>query len=114
MLSVGGIPNRTAVCKTLSPLGGGKDDSANIQNAIESCSAGQVVMLSSGAFTIAEGNLVFIDKGVTLRGGTWSHDIDPYRGRQIRLLHTRRQSVGDGRPWPEAKQQHPNRDEIDG
>jgi hypothetical protein len=68
MLSVGGIPNRTAVCKTLSPLGAGKDDSANIQNAIESCPAGQVVMLSSGTFTIAEGNLVFIDKGVTLRG----------------------------------------------
>ena len=58
MLSVGGIPNRTAVCKTLSPLGAGKDDLANIQNAIESCPAGQVVMLSSGAFTIAEGSCI--------------------------------------------------------
>ena len=35
MLSEGGIPNRTTVCKTLSPLGGGKDDTANIQNAID-------------------------------------------------------------------------------
>ena len=58
MLSVGGIPNRTKVCKTLSPLGDGKDDTADIQNAIEACPLGQVVLLSAGAFTVAEGHSV--------------------------------------------------------
>ena len=68
MLSVGGIPNRTTVCKTLSPLGANKDDTAQIQNAIETCPPGQVVALSAGRFTIAEGNFVQLNRGVTLRG----------------------------------------------
>jgi len=68
MLSVGGIPDRTAVCATVSPLGGGRDDTGNIQNAIEGCPLGQVVSLSAGTFTIAEGKLVLINKGITLRG----------------------------------------------
>lgn len=68
MQSVGGIPNRTTVCATVSPLGGGKDDTANIQSAIEACPLGEVVSLSAGTFTIAEGNHVLIDRGVTLRG----------------------------------------------
>jgi hypothetical protein len=42
MQSVGGIPNRTTVCATLSPLGGGKDDSTQINDAINSCPAGEV------------------------------------------------------------------------
>ncbi len=68
MLSVGGIPNRTVNCATVTPLGSGKDDTAAIQNAIESCPDGQVVSLSAGVFTIAEGNLVLIHKPVTVRG----------------------------------------------
>jgi len=68
MLSVGGIPNRTTVCATVSPKGGGADDTANIQNAINACPAGQVVNLSAGIFTIAEGNYVALNKGITLRG----------------------------------------------
>ena len=68
MLSVGGIPNRTTVCATLSPLGGGKDDTANIQKAIEGCPLGQVVLLSAGAFTVGEGHYALFDRGVTLRG----------------------------------------------
>ena len=65
MLSVGGIPNRTKVCKTLSPLGDGKDDTADIQIAIEACPLGQVVLLSAGAFTVAEGHSVLLNRGVT-------------------------------------------------
>jgi Putative Ig domain len=68
MLSVGGIPNRTTLCATVSPLGGGKDDTANIQGAVEACPLGQVVSLSAGTFTVAEGNHVLLDRGVTLRG----------------------------------------------
>src|SRR5215467_4197146 len=68
MLSMGGIPNRTAVCATLTPLGSGKDDTSAIQNAIDSCPDGEVVSLSAGTFTIAEGNLVLIHKAITLRG----------------------------------------------
>ncbi len=68
MLSVGGIPNRTTTCATVSPLGGGRDDTNNIQNAIESCPLGQVVQLAAGTFTIAEGNYAQVDRGITLRG----------------------------------------------
>jgi hypothetical protein len=68
MLSVGGIPNRTAVCSSLKPLGGSKDDTANIQMAIERCPTGQVVLLSTGTFTVGEGHYVLLNRGVTLRG----------------------------------------------
>jgi len=68
MLSVGGIPDRTAVCATVSPLGEGKDDTTNIQNAIEGCPLGQVVQLVAGIFTIPDGKFVLLNKGITLRG----------------------------------------------
>jgi hypothetical protein len=69
LLSVGGIPNRTTQCgATISPRGGGQDDTANIQAGINACPAGQVVQLSAGTFTIAEGNYVLLNKGITLRG----------------------------------------------
>jgi hypothetical protein len=45
MLSVGSIPNRIAVCATVSPLGVGQDDTVNIQNAINNCPLGQVLSL---------------------------------------------------------------------
>lgn len=68
MLSAGGIPNRTTICATVSPRGGGQDDTSDIQSAIDSCPDGQVVLLSLGRFTIAEGNYVLVHKGITLRG----------------------------------------------
>jgi len=68
MVSVGGIPNRTTICATVGPLGSGQDDTANIQNAVNKCLLGQVVSLSAGTFTIAEGHYVRLDKGITLRG----------------------------------------------
>ena len=66
--SVGGIPNRTTVCATISPLGGGKDDTANINNAIASCPAGDVLMLAAGTFTVNEGETINVNKAITLRG----------------------------------------------
>ena len=68
MQSVGGIPNRTTVCATVNPLGSAQDDTTNIQNAIAACPLGQVVQLGVGTFTIAEGNYVLLNKGITLRG----------------------------------------------
>jgi hypothetical protein len=68
MLSVGGIPNRTSVCATVSPVGGSADDSANINHAIAECPSGQVVLLVPGTFIIAEGKSVLVDNSITLRG----------------------------------------------
>ena len=68
MLSLGGIPVRTTICATIAPLSSGKDDTAAIQNAIDACPDGEVVSLTAGQFTIAEGHLVLIHKTVTLRG----------------------------------------------
>ena len=67
--SVGGIPHRTTVCATVNPTGGGADDFTNIQNAINSCPAGQVVELGAGTFTVKIADLpIQIGSGIVLRG----------------------------------------------
>lgn len=88
MASVGGIPNRTTVCASVSPSGG--DDFANIQNAINSCPAGEVVELAAGAFSVKLADLpIQIATGVTLRGaGNCGGSSSPYCGSSI--------SVSDG------------------
>jgi hypothetical protein len=68
LLSVGGIPFRNKVCATLSPLGNGQDDTPQIQRAVDSCPDAQVVSLSAGTFTIAEGSYILLHKSVTVRG----------------------------------------------
>ncbi len=79
MQSVGGIPNRTTVCATISPIGGGADDTANINNAIASCPAGDVLMLAAGTFTVNEGEVININKAITLRGtGACNGSSSPY------------------------------------
>jgi hypothetical protein len=45
-LGADGLPERTTVCATLSP-------GANIQAAIDSCPAGQVVQLNPGTFSVS-------------------------------------------------------------
>ena len=54
-----GLPDRTTVFSTLNP-------GANIQNAINSCPEGQVVVLNAGTFTIS--STLQLNKGVVLRG----------------------------------------------
>lgn len=44
-------PARATVCSTLTPVGGGSDDAAQIVTAVSGCPAGQTVVLN-GAFTI--------------------------------------------------------------
>jgi Right handed beta helix region len=64
LMSVGGIPNRTTIYKTLSPSG--REDSGWIQAALNSAPAGQVVMLGPGTFVV--NNLLLIRRPITLRG----------------------------------------------
>jgi hypothetical protein len=80
MVLVGGIPTRTTICATVNPLGGGLDDDANIQNAIDNCPAGEVVQLAAGAFSIHLADMpIHISKGITLRGtGDCGGTTSPY------------------------------------
>jgi Pectate lyase superfamily protein len=68
LMGVGGIPVRSTICSTLTPRGGAQDDTAQIQRAINTCPAGQVVQLAAGTFIINSGNFLLINKGITLRG----------------------------------------------
>jgi hypothetical protein len=83
----GGIPDANwPVCKTISPSGG-PDDSTAIQNAVNSCAGGSVVMLTAGTYTlhrttgtvcvgksddygsgVYEAGLCLTDKSIALRG----------------------------------------------
>jgi hypothetical protein len=69
LLSRGGIPNRTTIYTTLTPIGNGQDDARHINTAIGNCPAGQVVLLGPGTFTILPGSYVLLWKdNITLRG----------------------------------------------
>ena len=77
---VGGIPDRTTICATVNPLGGGQDDFSNIQNAIDNCPAGEVVQLGAGAFSIHLADMpIHVSAGITLRGtGNCTGNSSPY------------------------------------
>src|SRR5262249_14102889 len=62
----GGIPRRTAICRTLHPPAG--DAAAAIQNAINACPVGEVVQLSTRTYLINGGGYLLVHKGITLRG----------------------------------------------
>src|SRR5215469_2550006 len=78
MTAKGGIPHRTTIFKTLSPLGGTQDDDPQIQAAINACPEGQVVQLTAGVFRINGGEgwrgIVINKNNITLRG------VGPGRG----------------------------------
>ncbi|HEY2859155.1 MAG TPA: right-handed parallel beta-helix repeat-containing protein [Terracidiphilus sp.] len=80
LASAGGIPDRTKICATVTPLGGGRDDFNNIQTAIDNCPAGQVVQLAAGAFSIRIADMpIQIGKGISLRGrGACTGVVSPY------------------------------------
>ncbi len=58
----GGIPTRTTICSTLNPGA----TTAQIQSAINSCPANQVVFLNAGTYNI--GGLSITRSNITLRG----------------------------------------------
>ncbi len=62
--SVGGIPNRTEIFRTLSPSGG--EDSDSIQAALDACPDGEVVQLKAGRFVV--NNYLLVHTAITLRG----------------------------------------------
>jgi len=64
----GGIPNRTTIYKTLSPLGAGKDDTAQINAALAACPANEVVQLTAGVFLINGNGVQLNSSNCTLRG----------------------------------------------
>lgn len=69
LMSVGGITNRATIFTKLNAStygNGAQDASAAIQAALETCPAGQVVLLSAGTFTV--NNFLLIHSAVTLRG----------------------------------------------
>ena len=66
--SVGGIPVRTTLFKGRTILPSGADDTKNIQNALDSCTDGQVVMLGPGKFNITGAGLDMNRSNITLRG----------------------------------------------
>jgi hypothetical protein len=89
---VGGIPNRTTICATVNPRGGGQDDLSNIQTAINGCPVGQVVQLGSAScspscvFSITMSEFISLNKGVTLRGyGTCNNAGSPYCPTMIQV-----------------------------
>jgi len=71
LASIGGIPNRTTQCgATITPIGGGSSDAANIKAAIAACTSGQFVQLS-GALSVDLADLpIVIYKAITVRGTT--------------------------------------------
>jgi hypothetical protein len=60
----GGIPNRTTKCATLNPGA----TAAQINSAIQSCPAGQVVFLNAGTYNLSTGITFNGKSNVTLRG----------------------------------------------
>src|SRR2546427_8063 len=60
----GGIPTRTTICATLNPGA----TPAQINSAIASCPAGQVVFLTAGTYNISGGITFNGQSNVTLRG----------------------------------------------
>jgi hypothetical protein len=65
--AIGGIPYRTNVWTTLQPTG--DDDTAAIQEALDSCPADQVVLLGEGDFHISGEGLAITRSNITMRGG---------------------------------------------
>jgi len=66
----GGIPARSTVCAYVdaATFGHGEQDATDgIQAAIDTCPPDQVVLLSAGTFTIND-DIVYLNRGVTLRG----------------------------------------------
>jgi hypothetical protein len=61
---IGGVPNRTSICATLSPGA----SASQINSAIASCARGEVVYLNAGTYSLSSGIDFAGHSNVTLRG----------------------------------------------
>lgn len=73
LATIGGIPTRNTTCTTINPSGKipptSGDDASLINAAISGCTAGQVVMLGTGTWNIANSQTpILVNKGITIRG----------------------------------------------
>ena len=83
----GGIASRTTIYQTLeaSTYGSGSSDASSaINSALSSCPSGEVVLLSSGTFEIA--NTIHIPSNVTLRGSGPQSTILNMTGTGVGIL----------------------------
>src|SRR2546421_4776633 len=71
-----GIPNRTNICATLSPGA----TVSQIDNAIASCPAGQVVFLNAGTYSLSAGINFNGHGNITLRGAGPGQTILQFTG----------------------------------
>ena len=86
-LGADGLPQRTTLCATVNPGG-------NIQAAIDSCPANQVVQLSAGTFTIS--STIQLKSNVVLRGagsGTGGTTIVKTGGGTVLAIGTERDQI---------------------
>jgi hypothetical protein len=87
LTKIGGVPARTQCGSTLTPIGGGADDATKIQNAVNSCRAGQFLLLS-GAFSVTMSDSIMIQKGITVRGlGRCANGSTPYCATSITVTN---------------------------
>src|SRR5262249_2857398 len=86
-LGTDGLPQRTTVCATVNPGG-------NIQAAIDSCPANQVVLLGAGTFDI--GTTIQLKSNVVLRGaasGTGGTIINKTNGGTVLAIGSERDQI---------------------
>jgi hypothetical protein len=90
---VGGIPNITTQCATISPTGitppASGDDADKIQAAINACPSGEVVSLGAGTFNLdVNTENIFLDKSIVLRGtGLCTNAASPYCSTVIQYVN---------------------------
>jgi hypothetical protein len=102
----GGIPHRTTIFRTLSPLGGKQYDDQQIQAAIDACPDGQVVQLTAGVFRINGGDpwriLLFNRNDITLRGAGPGQGLAKGNGGKLVIDPTATQLVKINHPHASA------------
>jgi len=97
----GGIPTRTTIYRTLSPVVG--DNGPRINEALKACPANQVVQLAAGTFNINGTVGTFKKSNITLRGaGQGQTILKLAAGSTATVISIRGYS-----PWPPPKTIYP-------
>jgi hypothetical protein len=97
---LGGIPSRTNIFRTLSPLGGGLNDGTNILAAVTAAASNDVILLTAGEYRL--------DTSVYLDHTGGSHSYKTIRGAGTNTIlrpygNSTAFSVGRDRSWTTAE-----------